>query len=126
MQDGRLIFALSVGVELSYAEKAFAESLRRDLVRRRQVTVGVRPHAVRIADNGDNGIVAEVLANQWLGDQSHIVARLADTTIVSVIHHRSKLSKGTPISILIASDELHIFDTLSGLAISHGGQQVAT
>ena len=123
IREGRLIFALGKDVELNYPVAAFAESLCMDLARRSGVTVGVRPHAVRIADEG---LSAEVLANQWLGDQSHIAARLADTTIVSVTHQRTRHSKGARIGISIAPEELHLFDTSTGLALSHGGRQVAS
>ncbi len=115
---GHLSFAIAGGVTMTYPADAFEPPLREDLVRRRDVTIGIRPHAVRISDDG---IPAQVLVNQWLGDQSHIAARFAEATIVSVAHDRTRFAKGAQIGISIAAEELHIFDTTTGLAISHGG-----
>ncbi|MEM6943410.1 MAG: ABC transporter ATP-binding protein [Pseudomonadota bacterium] len=119
---GQLAFAMGDGVTLSYPESAFSPDLRDDLLARRAVTVGIRPHAVRIADGGAE---AEVLVAQWLGDQSHIAARFAGGTIVSVAHDRAELAKGERIAIAIAAEDLHLFDTATGKAISHGGTRVA-
>ncbi|MEM7527834.1 MAG: ABC transporter ATP-binding protein [Pseudomonadota bacterium] len=119
---GQLAFAMGGGVALSYPESAFDPDLRDDLLTRRAVTVGIRPHAVRIADGGAE---AEVLVAQWLGDQSHIAARFAGGTIVSVAHDRAELAKGERIGIAIAAEDLHLFDTATGKAISHGGTRVA-
>ena len=119
---GSLTFAMGDGVALRYPEEAFAPDLRADLLARRQVTVGIRPHAVRIAEDGAPAVV---MVSQWLGDQSHIAAQFAGATIVSVTHDRARLDKGAPIGIAIAADDLHVFDTGTGAAISHGGERVA-
>ena len=119
--DGRLIFRLGGDVRLDYPSFAFPPELRGILVRRREVTVGIRPHAVRITDGG---LGAEILANQWLGDQTHIAARFASGTMVLVDHRRVRFAKGDSISIGITPENLHIFDTSTGRAVSHGGQPV--
>ncbi len=110
------------GVTLSYPQDAFAAELRDDLLQQRKVTVGIRPHAVQI---NDTGVPAKVLVNQWLGDQSHIAAKFAGATIVSVTHDRARLDKGASIGISIAAEDLHLFETDTGAAISHGGERVA-
>lgn len=122
MAVGQIAFAMAEGVSLSFPQDAFSAALRDDLLARRAVTVGVRPHAVRLADGGAE---AEVLVAQWLGDQSHIAARFAGGTIVSVAHERARLAKGEKIGIEIAAEDLHLFDTATGRAISHGGERVA-
>ena len=116
--SGRIAFGLGGGVTLDYAESDFSPELRSSLLGRREVTIGVRPHAVRITPDGAQ---AEVVANQWLGDQTHIAARFAGGSVVSVEHVRPPFAKGEAIGIAIASDDLHIFDTASGVAVSHGG-----
>ncbi len=117
-EDGRIAFGLSDGVTLDYAESEFSHELRETLLSRRKVTIGVRPHAVRITPEGAR---ARVFANQWLGDQTHIAAHFAGTAMVSVEHERAPYAKGETIGIAIASDDLHIFDTFTGAAVSHGG-----
>lgn len=112
-------FTLGEGVRLAYPREAFAAPLRDKLAERGAVTIGIRPHAVRLSDHGAR---AEVYANQWLGDQSHIAARFAGGSIVSVAHQRMNARKGEAIGIEIAPDDLHIFDTASGAALSHGGE----
>ena len=118
-ESGEIAFQLGGGVRLAYPETSFEPRLRADLLARRAVTVGIRPYAVRIAPDG---IEAEVLANQWLGDQTHIAARFADGAVVSVEHHRAPYAVGEAIGISITAEHLHIFDTSTGAAISHGGE----
>ncbi|NIA68064.1 ABC transporter ATP-binding protein [Pelagibius litoralis] len=117
-EAGRLVFGLGGGVTLDYAENEFSLALRAALLKKPQVTIGVRPHAVRITDEGAK---AEITANQWLGDQTHIAARFAGGAIVSVEHDRTRYAKGETIGVALASEDLHVFDTRSGMAISHGG-----
>ncbi|MEM1384809.1 MAG: ABC transporter ATP-binding protein [Pseudomonadota bacterium] len=122
MVDGdRLRLVIGGGITLSYPQEQFAPDLRDELLNRRRVTMGVRPYAVRMADDGAPAVV---LVNQWLGDQSHIAAEFADATIVSVTHDRARLAKGASIGISIAADDLHLFDAETGVAISHGGERV--
>ena len=117
-ENGHIAFGLGDGVRLAYAESEFSPELRSTLLDRRKVTIGVRPHAVRITPDG---APAEVVANQWLGDQTHIAASFAGAGVVSVEHERAPFAKGEAIGIAIASEDLHIFDTSSGSAVSHGG-----
>ena len=116
-----LAFALGEDVTLSYPAEAFQADLRDRLAGQGDVTIGIRPHAVKISDTGSP---AQVFANQWLGDQSHIAARFAGESIISVEHDRVPARKGDRIGIAIAAEDLHIFDTASGDAISHGGAMV--
>ncbi|WP_299394221.1 ABC transporter ATP-binding protein [Pelagibius sp.] len=116
--SGRLRFGLSGGVVLDYAEEEFSEALRRTLAQKLRVTLGVRPHAVRLAAEG---APAEVTANQWLGDQTHIAARFAGGSIVTVEHHHAPYAKGETIGVVLGSADLHVFDSQTGAAISHGG-----
>ncbi|MEM6763133.1 MAG: ABC transporter ATP-binding protein, partial [Pseudomonadota bacterium] len=120
--DGETVaFALGEDITLSYPHDKFADDLKGALQSSPDVTVGVRPHAVRIAAGG---APATVFANQWLGDQTHVAARFAGGAIVSVAHDRLMHDKGEVIGIEIAAEDLHIFDAGSGNAISHGGALV--
>ncbi|MCG6903556.1 MAG: ABC transporter ATP-binding protein, partial [Rhodobacter sp.] len=70
-QGGKLHLDFEGGLDVTYPEDAFAPEVRAAILARRKVVIGVRPYAVRRADTG---APAQVLTNQWLGDQSHIAA----------------------------------------------------
>lgn len=117
LRDGKLQLGLPGGQDLVYTESAFAPQVRDAVMARRNVVIGVRPYAVH---RRQNGAAARVVANQWLGDQSHIAASFAEGTIVLVEHDRARLSVGEQIAVQLQPDDLHIFDAQSGAAISHG------
>jgi len=110
-------FGLNEGVKLDYAASAFAPEVRDALLARRKVVLGIRPYAVK---RSTDGVAAQVAVNQWLGDQTHIAADFAGATMVLVEHDRSKLAVGQTIGIHLNPSSLHVFDSESGKAISHG------
>ncbi|MFN3613710.1 MAG: ABC transporter ATP-binding protein [Rubrimonas sp.] len=119
-QDGeRLRLALGHGVMLDYAASAMPPGLRAALLGRDRVAIGVRPHAVRL---DPAGAPATVTACQWLGDQTHIAARFAGATLVTVEHERPRIAEGDVMGVAFAPEDIHVFDTDSGAAISHGGR----
>lgn len=118
---GRLHIDLHGGLDLAYADSDFAPDVRDLMLSRRDIVIGVRPYAVHRADTG---AAAQVVANQWLGDQSHIAASFAGKTVVLVEHDRAPLEEGEQIAVTIAPKDLHVFDAKSGMALSHG-QEVA-
>jgi len=79
--------------------------------------LGVRPYAVHRAKDG---AAAQVVANQWLGDQTHIATSFAGGTLVLVEHDRANVSVGEAINVRLTPEDLHIFDSETGVAISHG------
>lgn len=110
---------LGDGVALDYAAADFEPAARDAMLKCGAVVLGVRPHAVRLTQDG---APARVTANQWLGDQSHIAADFAGATLVTVEHDRAPLAEGDRIDVAFAADDLHIFDAASGAALSHGGR----
>ncbi|MBD8554869.1 ABC transporter ATP-binding protein [Rhizobium sp. CFBP 8762] len=110
-------FLLKDGVALTYGAHEFSQEVRDTLRNRTQVVVGIRPYAVR---RDDNGVKARVSVNQWLGDQTHIAADFAGATIVLVEHDRTHLQPGETIGLKLDPSSLHVFDTQTGAAISHG------
>lgn len=121
VSDDALVFALSDGSTLSFPKTAFADELHQRIVGLGEVALGVRPYAVRRASAG---AAAVVLANQWLGDQSHIAAAFAGGSLVLVEHDRADLSEGDAISVHLDARDLHIFDPQTGRAVSHGASLV--
>ncbi|MGB3315725.1 MAG: ABC transporter ATP-binding protein [Albidovulum sp.] len=117
-EGGQILFHLGDGVQLGYADTDFTPELRDSILKRGSVTLGVRPHAVGI---GIGGAEARVYASQWLGDQTHIAAHFAGASIVSVRHDRVNHAKGDMIGVDLPATNLHLFDTATGAAISHGG-----
>lgn len=119
--DETLVFALQDGSELAFPKSAFAAALHDRIVSLGNVTLGVRPYAVH---RTKTGAAARVLANQWLGDQSHIAAEFAGGALVLVEHDRAALAEGDRIAVQLNPDDLHIFDPQTGAAISHGASLV--
>lgn len=115
--DGQLRIDLEGGLTLTYAEADVAPDVRARMLAARNVMIGVRPYAVqRVA----TGAAAQVTANQWLGDQSHIAASFAGKSIVLVEHDRADVVEGQDIAVAIRPADLHVFDPGTGQAISHG------
>ena len=117
--DGRLTLALAGGVELAFDGNTFAPRVRAAILARPKIVLGVRPHAVRRSDDGAEAVV---VANQWLGDQSQVAASFAGGTVVLVEHDRTGLAVGDRIKVRLQPQDLHIFDSETGVAISHGVQ----
>lgn len=117
LADDNIRLQLEGGLELNYPKSRFADEVCSNLIETKHVIVGVRPYAVK---RGTNGAKATVIANQWLGDQSHIAASFANGTIVLVEHDRAAVNEGEDIVIEIDPSDLHIFDPQSGDALSHG------
>ena len=115
--NNSITFTLDENASLSYPDTAFSPAVIEAAVQRREVTLGIRPYALR---RSDAGIRVTVVANQWLGDQTHIAASLAGKPIVLVEHDRALDKPDDEIDIEIDADNLHIFDRISGDAISHG------
>ena len=144
--DARVRFMLGEGgAVLSFPHGEIPGPVRAMLRARSRVTIGVRPHALRI---GEGPIRARVSACQWLGDQTHVAAELthpserrdaqhrpnaqahdpgenADApgamTLVSVSHERVRVAPGQEIALSIRAADLHLFDSDTGRAIAHGG-----
>ena len=121
LEAGKLQIKLNQDLTLHYDEADFSPQVLARLLDRGKVIIGVRPYAVH---RSSEGAQARVIANQWLGDQSHIAASFAGGAIVLVEHDRAALAEGETILIRIAPADLHVFDAETGQAISHG-QEIA-
>ena len=99
---------------MSWPESDFAPEARSAMLKRGNIMVGVRPRAIRRTDDGAE---AQVLASQWLGDQSHIAIRFAGTTLVLVEHARSDAAAGDVIRVRFDPADMQIFDRATGAAI---------
>ncbi len=113
----KLRFELDENIVLSYDISDFSESVVNAALTRESVVIGVRPYAVK---RSDTGVDVKVIANQWLGDQTHIAAMLAGQPLVLVEHDRAFDETGNDISVRLAPESIHLFDYATGDAISHG------
>ena len=84
---------------------------------RKRATIGVRPHAVRLGAGPNE---ARVVSNQWLGDQSHLAMDVAGKLMVAVSHARIAARSGDLVAFRVGAADLHIFDSDTGAAVSHG------
>ena len=118
--DQLINFALTDSdVTLSYSCDEFSANVIEAVQQMPNVVLGVRPYAVkRRAD----GVPAKVVVNQWLGDQSHIAADCAGQSIILVEHDRALDKPGDELSLYLDPSSLHLFDSATGNAISHGGE----
>jgi multiple sugar transport system ATP-binding protein len=120
ISDNRVRFALNEGGGvLAFTDGEIASPVRDRLRSLERVTIGVRPHALRL---GEGPIRARVSSCQWLGDQTHIAAELGTMTVVSVSHEKIRAPAGREITLSIHSNDLHVFESDTGRAIAHGGR----
>ncbi len=114
-----IVLSLSDDVTFRYPQESFAAPVCASLTSERAFVLGVRPQAVK---RGSEGAPGRVAANQWLGDQTHIVTDFAGGTLISVEHDRAALTKGEEIRVTFEAQDLHFFDAGDGSAVSHGGE----
>jgi multiple sugar transport system ATP-binding protein len=110
-------FAVKDGPTLAYANSDMPQSVRAAIGRRDKVIIGVRPHGVRLGSGANK---ARVVSNQWLGDQSHLATDVAGRLMVAVTHWPIAVKAGDTVAYRVAAADLHVFDAVSGAAISHG------
>lgn len=116
--DGlKLALQLGDGVSLDYQCSDFNPQVLDRIQQSGELLLGVRPYAIK---RGETGSAATVVANQWLGDQTHISTSFAGGTMVLVEHDRVRLNKGDQLFVTIAADDLHLFDAQTSVAIAHG------
>jgi multiple sugar transport system ATP-binding protein len=108
---------LPEAVTLEYDNNDFAPEVLERIVSTPKVVVGIRPYAVKRAENG---AIATVVANQRLGDQTHISTSFAGSNLVLVEHAKNNLKKGDAVNVALDPDDLHIFDARTSSALSHG------
>ncbi len=80
----------------------------------RQVTVGIRPEHLRLAEAGLAGTVSVV---EPTGSETHVVIRSDGREIVSVFRDRHPFKPGQPLHLAAEPQHLHLFDRASGVRI---------
>lgn len=120
-ESSKIQFQIDDEVCLSYDVSKFSHEVVEAALTQKNVALGVRPYAIKRASNG---LKAMVIANHWLGDQSHIAATLAGRSVILVEHDRAPVKAGDEIFLELDSASVHLFNRDNGSAISHGAQLV--
>jgi multiple sugar transport system ATP-binding protein len=97
----------------------------RQLVEGRRIMVGVRPHKVHVATDGNGEaatLTGEVTSNHWLGDSCHVGVLLRGCFLIAVGGRDLAAPVGSLVPVVIPGEAVHIFDAESGVAIQHGLQ----
>lgn len=76
-----------------------------------RVTVGMRPEHLVLAQDGWPAVVSVV---EPTGSETQITARLADRVTRVLVRGRTRVRPGETIHLIIAPDDLHVFDTATG------------
>ncbi|MHB1302104.1 MAG: ABC transporter ATP-binding protein [Acidiphilium sp.] len=110
-------------------DEAGASALRipigtpRGLAPGRDVVLGLRPHRLHLGRTEHRGVV---VSNQWLGDQAHIALEAAGRMLIAVHPERVAARIGDTIGFGFDTDDLHVFDAETGIALAHGGGAALT
>ena len=117
VNSDRMRFTIANGPILDFAASEIPPAVRNAIGDRKQLVLGVRPHSVKI---GDGPHEARVVSNQWLGDQSHLAMDVAGKLMVAVSHAAAPAKAGETLRYQIGLASLHVFDAVTGAALSHG------
>ena len=115
----RVRFDVANGPMLDYAASELPQAVRAAIGGRAKAVVGVRPHFVKL---GAGPHAAQVVSNQWLGDQSHLALNVAGKLLVAVSHAPVPVKAGETICYAINASNLHVFDAETGEAVCHGAE----
>ena len=103
---------------MTFAGKDFSPAIASLANSYREITLGARPHALKL---GGDTLRGKVVSCQWLGDQTHVAVEIGGRLTVSVIHEKLAARVGSEIAFSIDSADLHMFDPADGKALAHGG-----
>jgi multiple sugar transport system ATP-binding protein len=79
------------------------------------VTIGIRPEATVVSDQGVPGEVAVV---ELTGAELHLVVRVGETDHTAIIRERQRFAPGEPVHLSAAPGAIHVFDRDSGARLS--------
>lgn len=104
------------GFRLPHAGQGLAEGGK--------VHLGIRGHEIRVgaARPGETQLQGTVIANQWLGDQSHIALDVDGVRLTIVTDRALEAAPDTRLALALPESALHLFDSDSEMAIAHGGR----
>jgi multiple sugar transport system ATP-binding protein len=114
--NGRFRLAAAGGLTIDLEPVRLSPTLRQALGRRDRVQFAVRPHKIQL---GTGSFRAQVISNQWLGDQTHVAATIGGKLMVAVAHQRVSARIGDDLPFNILAKDIHVFDSATGTALGH-------
>ena len=116
---------LKLSVQGSGGDNAFAltlpgANLAAEINERTHVKLGIRPHLIEVGDAGH--ILATVVSNQWLGDQTHLGLEIDGVVLIAVTEGMIDVLEGAAVRVALPSASLHLFDPDDGRALMHGAE----
>ncbi len=80
-----------------------------------EVVFGIRPESIVKSDKGD--IKTKIELSELLGDEYYVHFTYAGKSILAKVASESLLEKGEDITFEIKKDKIHLFDSISEIAI---------
>lgn len=81
-------------------------------VDRDDITVGIRPEALNLDPAG--AIKATIGHVEYMGADAMVDCRIGDQTLPCRLSGKAELTPGAPVSLSVASEDLHAFETANG------------
>ncbi|MGF1608331.1 MAG: ABC transporter ATP-binding protein [Kiloniellales bacterium] len=81
------------------------------------ISLGINPRHIRI---GSGALAGKVIANQWLGDQTHVALEVGGMPIIAVAEGQVPARPGETVPFEIAPQGIHLFEAERGRALFHG------
>ncbi len=89
------------------------------IAERDEIHLGLRPHRLVV---GSGGATGQVVANFWLGDQSHVAVDIGGERVIVTADRSVEAPLGASLSIGMPAAAIHLFDSRTGAALAHAGE----